>query len=89
MSNNAHTPAETIEIVSRAGVSKGIMQLNKVFFSLGLRWLFALLCSCNSTLNQCITMVSRKYPGLDQNLVLFSLPVWVVHSRANQCGPMH
>jgi hypothetical protein len=33
MSYNAHTPAKTIEIVCRAGVSKGNMRLNKVFFS--------------------------------------------------------
>jgi formate/nitrite transporter FocA (FNT family) len=31
--NNAYTPAQTIEMVSRAGVYKGNMRLDKVFFS--------------------------------------------------------
>lgn len=33
MAYNAYTPAETIEIVSRAGAYKGNMRLDKVFFS--------------------------------------------------------
>jgi hypothetical protein len=32
-SNNAYTPQQTIEMVSRAGVVKGNMRLDKVFFS--------------------------------------------------------
>ena len=33
MAGNACTPAETIELVSRTGVVKGNMRLDKVFFS--------------------------------------------------------
>jgi formate/nitrite transporter FocA (FNT family) len=32
-SYNAYTPAETIELVSRAGVKKGNMRPDKIFFS--------------------------------------------------------
>ena len=33
MAYNAYTPTETMELVSRAGVIKGNMRLDKIFFS--------------------------------------------------------
>ena len=78
MSYNAYTPAQTIEMVSRAGVVKGNMRPDKVFFSsVSAGALLAFACATALSTNSS-PWYQENAPGLIRTISALFFPYGLV-----------